>query len=200
MNTTAGAIDLRLYDDTPKHKENFLKLVKEHRYDSLLFHRVIKDFMIQGGDPDSKKAEPGITLGEGTLGYKLPAEITFPLHYHKRGAVAMAREGDETNPDFKSDACQFYIVWGKRFSTMDMERLTQRLDSASNSKMTFTPEQIKTYRKIGGSPHLDGAYTVFGEVIEGMEVVEEIQRTNTDDYDRPIDDVRIIKARVITSK
>ena len=200
IETTAGNIRIALHNETPAHRDNFVKLVNEQFYDSLLFHRVIKNFMIQGGDPDSKKAEPGITLGEGTLGYKLPAEITFPLHYHKRGAVAMAREGDETNPDFKSDACQFYIVWGKRFSSMDMERLTMRLDSASNGKMTFTPEQIKTYRKIGGSPHLDGAYTVFGEVIEGMEVVEEIQRTDTDDYDRPIDDVRIIKARVITSK
>jgi len=200
LETNYGSIRIALYNETPRHRDNFIKLVSEEFYDSLLFHRVIKHFMIQAGDPKSKNAEAGSYLGEGTLDYKLPAEITFPLHYHKRGAVAMAREGDEENPEFKSDACQFYIVWGKTFSSKDIEMFAQKLDSVSNGKMKFTDEQIKTYKKTGGSPHLDGAYTVFGEVTEGLNVVEKIQKTFTDDYDRPVEDIRIIRARITNSK
>lgn len=197
LETTHGSISIVLYNETPIHRDNFIKLVNEEFYDSLLFHRVIKYFMIQAGDPESKNAEPGTTLGEGTLDYKLPAEITFPLHCHKRGAVAMAREGDDANPDFKSDASQFYIVWGNTFSSKDMDMFAERLDSISNGKLAFTPEQLKAYRRTGGAPHLDGTYTVFGEVTEGLDVIEKIQKTYTDDYDRPVEDIRIIKARIV---
>lgn len=197
LETTHGNIRIALYNETPIHRDNFVKLVNEEFYDSLLFHRVIKYFMIQAGDPESKNAEPGETLGEGTLDYKLPAEITFPLHCHKRGAVAMARESDDVNPECKSDASQFYIVWGNTFSSKDMDMFAERLDSVSNGKLAFTPEQIKTYRKIGGAPHLDGTYTVFGEVTEGLNVIEEIQKTYTDDYDRPVENIRILKARIV---
>lgn len=199
METSHGNIRIALYDETPLHRDNFVKLVNEHFYDSLLFHRVIKYFMIQAGDPESKKAEPGAGLGEGTLKYKLPAEIV-PGLYHKRGAVAMAREADEQNPEFKSDACQFYIVWGNTFSSNDVDFFEQRLDSVSGGKFVMTPEMRNCYRKLGGSPHLDGTYTVFGEVVEGFDVVEKIQKEDTDDYDRPVMDVRILRMSMITGK
>lgn len=199
METTHGNIRIALYDETPLHRDNFIKLVDNHFYDSLLFHRVIKYFMIQAGDPDSRRAEPGITLGEGTLDYKLPAEIV-PGLYHKRGALAMAREADEQNPEFKSDACQFYIVWGNTFSSNDVDFFEQRLDSVSGGKFAMTQEMRDCYRKVGGSPHLDGTYTVFGEVVEGLDVVEVIQKEDTDDYDRPVSDVRILRMSMITGK
>lgn len=196
METSHGNIRIVLFDETPLHRDNFVKLVESHFYDSLLFHRVIKNFMIQAGDPDSKNAEPGITLGEGTLGYKLKAEIV-PGLYHKRGAVAMAREGDDQNPEYQSDACQFYIVWGKTFSSNDVDFFAEKLDSLTEGKHTMTPEMRTCYRKVGGSPHLDGAYTVFGEVVEGLDVVGKIQKADTDDYDRPVPDVRILRMSVI---
>lgn len=195
IETTHGNIRVALYDETPLHRDNFLKLVDEHFYDSLLFHRVIKSFMIQAGDPVSKHAEPGVSLGEGSLGYKLPAELV-PHLYHKRGALAMAREGDEQNPKFESDACQFYIVWGTTFSSKDVERFAERLDSMTSGSHTMTPAMRDCYRKVGGSPHLDGSYTVFGEVVEGLDVVGEIQKADTDDYDRPVSDIRILRMTV----
>jgi len=161
LETTEGNIRIQLYNETPRHRDNFLKLVGEHFYDSLLFHRVIPDFMIQGGDPDSRHAEPGALLGEGDLPYKLEPEIR-PEIRHKYGSVAAAREGDEENPERLSSACQFYIVTRKR-----------------------------------GTPHLDGAYTIFGEVTEGMDVANRIQRKIRDDDDRPVHDVRIVRATVI---
>ena len=193
IETTEGNIRIMLYDDTPVHRDNFLKLVDEHFYDSLLFHRVIKNFMIQAGDPKSKNAEPGETLGGGDLGYTLPAEIKATTHYHARGAVAMAREGDKVNPERRSSACQFYIVWGKTYSTKELEAIQEKVQANTNGQTSFTSEMFWTYRKRGGSPHLDGQYTVFGEVTEGLDVVEKIQKVFTDDYNRPVDDVRILR-------
>ena len=197
FETTEGNIRVMLYDDTPIHRANFLKLVNEQFYDSLLFHRVIKSFMIQGGDPTSKTAEPGTTLGTGELDYTLEPEFRTPKHYHRRGALAMAREGDRVNPERRSSGCQFYIVWGKTYSTKDLEAIQQRVKEATNGAADITPEMFWTYRKVGGTPHLDGQYTVFGEVTEGLDVVERIQKVYTDTYDRPVDDVRILHAKVI---
>ena len=210
LETTEGNITLMLYDDTPAHSNNFLRLVSEHFYDSLLFHRVIPNFMIQGGDPDSRHAESGVQLGEGDTGYTIEPEFFAdthqgsPLsthktlrHYHRRGVIAMAREGDDVNPERRSSGCQFYIVWGKTFSSQDLAKMQKRLDTQTNGQVVLTPEQIDTYRRIGGTPHLDGQYTVFGEVIGGLDVVDRIQHVFTDDYDRPVDDVRILRASVI---
>lgn len=196
MQTTAGNIRIELYNETPLHRDNFVRLVNEHFYDSLLFHRVIKSFMIQAGDPVSRHAQPGVFLGDSTLNYTIPAEIRTPQIYHKRGAVAMAREPDEVNPEQKSSSCQFYIVWGKRFSSQAIERVQERLDTIKGG-IKLTDEMISTYRKTGGTPHLDGTYTIFGEVTEGLDVIERIQAVMTDDDDRPVDDQRILKAIVV---
>ena len=196
MQTTAGNIRIELYNETPLHRDNFVRLVNEHFYDSLLFHRVIKSFMIQAGDPVSRHAQPGVFLGDSSLNYTIPAEIRTPQIYHKRGAVAMAREPDEVNPEQKSSSCQFYIVWGKRFSSQAIERIQERLDTIKGG-IKLTDEMISTYRKTGGTPHLDGTYTVFGEVTEGLDVIERIQAVMTDDDDRPVDDQRILKAIVV---
>ena len=199
METTEGNILLTLYDDTPLHRDNFLRLANEHFYDSLLFHRVIKNFMIQGGDPDSRHAEPGATLGEGEVGYTLEAELFDGngrlLHPHRRGALAMAREGDDVNPERRSSGCQFYIVWGTTFSSSELQTIGERLDAMTQHRVTMTPELQDLYRKTGGAPHLDGQYTVFGEVTEGLDVLKRIQQVFTDDYDRPVDDVRILRIR-----
>ena len=198
LETTAGKIVLTLFDDTPRHRDNFLKLVNEQFYDSLLFHRVIKNFMIQGGDPDSRHAEPGATLGEGDNGYTIEAEFFSPegrlLHPHRRGALASAREGDSENPERRSSGCQFYIVWGKTYATKQLYQIGDKVEAATNHRVTMTDELLDLYHDIGGVPHLDGQYTVFGEVAEGLEVVDAIQKAQTDDYDRPIDDIRIIRA------
>lgn len=195
VQTTLGDIRIELYDETPVHRDNFLKLARSHFYDSLLFHRVVRNFVVQAGDPGSKRAEPGQMLGGGTLDYRIPAEIRLPRLYHKRGAVAMAREADEANPGRESDACQFYIVWGKRHSTAVVDEQRQRLDTLGGGA-TMTDEMASTYRKVGGLPQLDGLYTVFGEVTEGLDVVERMLEADTDDYDRPLDDIRIIAVRV----
>ena len=201
LETTEGNIVLTLYDDTPQHRDNFLKLVNEQFYDSLLFHRVIKNFMIQGGDPTSRHAEPGATLGNGSLDYTIEAEFFDAdghlLHPHKRGAVAMAREGDRSNPERRSGGCQFYIVWGRTYSTQQLYQIGDKVEEQTDHHVTMTEELLDLYRKTGGSPHLDGQYTVFGEVTEGLDIVERIQQTMTDDYDRPINDIRILKAREI---
>lgn len=200
LETTAGNIRIALFDDTPIHRDNFLKLVNEHFYDSLLFHRVIKNFMIQTGDPTSRHAEPGVLLGAGDLGYTLQPEFRTPTHYHRRGAVAMAREGDRVNPRRESSACQFYIVWGKNYSTNELQAINEKVEAMTNGQAHLTSEMFWTYRKQGGSPHLDGQYTVFGEVVEGLDVVERIQRVFTDDYNRPVDDIRIIRATISAYK
>lgn len=204
LETTEGNILLTLYDDTPKHRDNFLRLVSEQFYDSLLFHRVIKGFMIQTGDPTSRHAQPGTLLGEGDVGYTLEPELYAPdgrlLHHHRRGVLAMAREGDNVNPLRRSSGSHFYIVWGKTYSTNDLKSIGERLDSMTQHKVVMTPEMMTLYRKTGGAPHLDGQYTVFGEVTEGLDVIERIQQVFTDDDDRPVDDVRIIRAILFGKK
>ena len=194
FETTEGNIRVMLYDDTPIHRDNFLKLVNEQFYDSLLFHRVIKSFMIQGGDPTSKTAEPGTTLGTGELDYTLEPEFRTPKHYHRRGALAMAREGDRVNPERRSSGCQFYIVWGKTYATQQLYQIGDKVEAATDHRVTMTDELLDLYHDVGGVPHLDGQYTVFGEVTEGLDVVDRIQKAQTDDYDRPIDDIRILRA------
>lgn len=197
MYTTAGNIDLLLYNETPAHRDNFVRLVEEAVYDSLLFHRVIKDFMIQGGDPVSKNAPRGAILGEGDLGYKVAAEIMPSLHFHKRGALAAAREGDDVNPEKASSASQFYIVWGQVFTAEQLQQMRDFYNRRTGDTIPLTPQQLEAYTTIGGTPHLDGGYTVFGEVVEGLDVVEAIQNVRCDAADRPLEDVRIIKMELL---
>ena len=196
FETTEGNIRMALYDETPLHRDNFLKLVKMHVYDSLLFHRVIKDFMIQSGDINSKNAKPGQRLGTGDFDYTQEPEFRLPQIIHRRGSVAMAREPDNVNPEMRSSACQFYIVWGKMFNDQMIEKVQERLDTMTNGRVKLTPEMIEVYKTVGGTPHLDGQYTVFGEVKEGLDVVERIQKTETDKYNRPLQDFRILRATV----
>ena len=230
IETTLGDIIVRLYDETPIHRDNFVKLVKEGYYDGTLFHRVIKDFMIQGGDPDSKGAPAGKMLGVGGPDYTLEAEIKDNL-YHKRGALAAARQGDEVNPERRSSGSQFYIVWGQVYKENQLNQLgkqirMQKVQDAFNAlakahreeimqmrrernraglqelqdqliaeaenkvgKQGLTDEQMQLYSTVGGTPHLDGQYTVFGEVEEGLNVVEQIQNTATGRADRPTNDI-----------
>ena len=197
MFTTAGVVDMRLYDETPAHRDNFVRLVKEQHYDSLLFHRVIKDFMIQGGDPVSKNAAQGELLGDGDLGYTVEAEFMPELHFHRRGALAAAREGDDVNPSKASSACQFYIVWGKVYTKEQLESYMEFYKQRTGKEMNVTPEQFEAYTTVGGTPHLDGGYTVFGEVVKGLEVIETIQNVKCDGNDRPLRDVRIIKMELV---
>ena len=197
FETTSGNFTIALYNDTPIHRDNFIKLVNEHFYDSLLFHRTIWEFMIQTGDPTSRTAKSGEKLGEGSVGYTLPAEIIYPKYFHRRGVVAAAREGDEKNPERKSDGSQFYIVWGKTYGGGMMERIRQRVRENTNPPIELALEHEDIYWEQGGSPHLDGQYTVFGEVIEGLQTINEIQLAETDENDRPVYDFRIIKAYIL---
>lgn len=190
LKTTFGDIVIALYDDTPAHKANFVKLVNEKFYDGVLFHRIIKGFMIQGGDPDSKTAKSGQRLGSGDVGYTIPAEFVAG-RIHKRGAVAAARMGDNVNPQKASSGCQFYIVDGTVYDKDKLNMLTQRTGK------TFTPEQVEAYTTIGGAPFLDGDYTVFGEVVKGMEIVDKIAEQQKDGADRPVEDIKIISATII---
>ena len=241
LETTMGNITVKLYNETPKHRDNFIKLVKEGTYDSTLFHRVIKNFMIQAGDPQSKTATDTTTLGNGDVGYTLPAEFN-PKFFHKKGALAAARLGDDVNPKKESSGCQFYIVTGRKFSEAQMISMENQLNDArlenvfnelgrkhmkeiykmrkagdndgllelqdsletqaraivaKEPALKFNREQIAAYTTVGGAPHLDGAYTVFGEVTDGMDVVDKIQAVKTNRADRPETDVRILKATVI---
>jgi len=192
INTTAGRIVVALYNETPQHRDNFLKLVREHYYDSTLFHRVIPAFMVQGGDPDSRKAADHTkALGQGGPGYTIPAEIDRRF-IHKKGALAAARLSDQVNPGKSSSGSQFYIVEGKSWTAAELDRLVQRkkaMNPAGN--YDYTPEQVQAYTSMGGAPHLDGEYTVFGEIIEGLDVVDAIAATPCDAMDRPMTDVRI---------
>jgi peptidylprolyl isomerase len=242
IETNKGDIIVGLYDDTPKHKANFLKLVKDGTYEGTLFHRVINEFMIQAGDPDSKTASKDQQLGSGDVGYTIPAEFVYPERFHKRGALAAARQGDQVNPKKESSGCQFYIVTGKVYNdstlvnfekrknynaleapfrqlvmqhvdeirdmqkkgdTKGLQELEQKLLAQAQEKVKgeaefkFTPAQVEAYTTIGGTPHLDGEYTVFGEVVEGMDVVDLIQQVATNEADRPIDDVVIKKMTVL---
>lgn len=196
LETTKGNIRIALYDETPQHRDNFLKLTKMGSYDSLLFHRVIKDFMIQSGDIFSKNAKPGQLLGMGDYDYTQEAEFRLPQLFHRRGMVAAAREGDQKNPERRSGASQFYIVWGKVYDDRRLDNIQLKLDSITQGEVKLTPEMREVYKTIGGAPHLDGQYTVFGEIVEGMDVVEAIQQVSTDKNDRPLDDIRILKATV----
>ena len=244
IKTTMGDITVALYNETPLHRDNFLKLVKEHYYDSLLFHRVIKNFMIQGGDGNSRHATPGQMLGSGDLDYTVPAEFVYPKYFHKRGALAAARTGDQVNPERASSASQFYIVTGQVYDqpTLDMmqermagqrkndifrslatanrqtivdlqsrgdtaalrsleQRLVAEMEEAyAKAPVALTAEQVNAYTTIGGTPHLDGQYTVYGEVVEGLDVVDRIQNVATGNADRPVQDVRIITMTVIEPK
>ena len=195
METNKGNIELKLYDATPLHRDNFKNLVEEGAFDSLLFHRVIKNFMIQGGDPDSKYAEPGALLGEGDRPYTIPAEFRLEEGiFHRRGAFAAAREGDDVNPEQRSSAMQFYIVWGKVFNDEELDYIQKRIDNYTDGRVKLTPEMREVYKSVGGTPHLDGQYTVFGEVVSGLDVVDAIQQSATDTNDRPLEDVRILRA------
>lgn len=248
ISTPKGDITLRLFDDTPKHRDNFLKLAEQGYFDGTLFHRVINGFMIQGGDPDSKGAAPGIELGNGGPGYNLPAEIT-PVHFHRRGMLAAAREDDKVNPQRLSDGSQFYIVQGKVFSQKDLDLVEKEQNSMTKQRIFvklmddprnltlrnqfFSPDakkdsahfrflldtlnqlidrefalegefrlteaQREAYTTVGGAPHLDGKYTIFGEVVEGMEVVDAIASEKTDKNDRPLSDIPIT-VKLITRK
>lgn len=240
IETPKGDIIVRLYDDTPKHRDNMLKLVEEGFYNGTLFHRVIKDFMVQGGDPDSKNAPKGKQLGAGGPDYTIEAEFT-PTHFHKRGALAAARLGDEVNPNKESSGSQFYIVLGEKYNQgqlkqmekqmkqnqvtitfndlvtyhkeeiMEMRRnrdraglqdMQERLmkeaqDICKANPVGLSEEQMEAYTTIGGTPHLDGQYTVFGEVTEGLDVVEKIQSVKTQRGDRPCEDIKILKTDVL---
>lgn len=187
--TSKGTIVVELYNETPLHRDNFLKLVKKKFYDSVLFHRVISGFMVQAGDPESKAAAPGMRYGSGGLKYKVPAEFK-PELFHSRGALAAARDN---NPEKASSSCQFYIVQGKKFKEEEL----RTLQAGMQSGRIFTDEQIKIYTTEGGSPHLDGNYTVFGRVIKGMDVVDQIAAVKRDNYDRPLEDIRIIRMRKV---
>lgn len=187
IETTMGKIKIELFADVPQHSENFLKLVKDGFYDSLLFHRVIPSFMIQGGDPDSKNALDGQMLGNGDVGYKIPAEFMVPKYYHKKGALAAARDN---NPEKASSGCQFYIVVGRTFTDQDLTTMEQR------GGFTYSEQAKKDYKTIGGTPHLDNGYTVFGQVVEGQEVVDAIAMTPRNASDRPNENVRILSMKI----
>jgi peptidyl-prolyl cis-trans isomerase B (cyclophilin B) len=184
ISTSFGDMKLLLYNETPAHRDNFIKLVKEGFYDSTLFHRVIETFMIQGGDPDSKNAESGQMLGNGGPGYTIPAEISSNL-IHKRGALSAARMGDNVNPMRESSGSQFYIVQGKKSTLKELEQIGKR------NGIEYTEEQIKEYEMNGGTPFLDMNYTVFGEVIEGFDVIDKIAAVKKGRADRPKEDIRM---------
>ncbi len=197
LKTSKGDIRIALYNETPLHRDNFIKLVKEGFYDGLLFHRVIYNFMIQAGDSASRNARPEQVLGDSPEGYKIAAEIRYPQLFHKRGAVAAAREADAANPERKSSASQFYIVYGRRFNDQMLDDEQRKLDRTTSGTVKLTPDVREAYKATGGTPHLDGQYTVFGEVIEGLDVVKEIDWADTDENARPKENIRIIKAEVI---
>lgn len=237
--TTEGPVTVLLYGDTPLHRDNFIKLAESGYYDGLLFHRVIKDFMVQAGDPDSRDAAPGKSLGSGDPGYTIPAEINYPKHYHKYGALAAARTGDAVNPERRSSGSQFYIVTGTKIPAAQLDVLEKRMadgpkqqywrelmkkhadeiralqqkgdreglealkqklieETESHVGQMSLPEQLKQdYTTIGGTPHLDNQYTVFGEVLNGMDTVEKIQNSETGRNDRPVNDIKILSTKVI---
>src|SRR5690349_3987902 len=198
LHTNYGDIVIRLSDSTPLHRDNFLKLVKTHYYDGILFHRVIKNFMIQAGDPDSKTATAGQPLGNGGPDYTVPAEFRATL-FHKKGVIAAARMGDRENPTKASSGSQFYITQGKVFTDAGLDSLeTYRLKGRK-----IPAAQREVYKTLGGTPHLDQNYTVYGEVMKGLEVIDAIAAVPTskgEDRDRPLEDVKIISAKLIKRK
>lgn len=191
IDTDKGKVKVKLYNDTPLHRDNFIKLINEGQYEGLLFHRVIKQFMVQAGDITSKDAPLDKKLGDGDLGYTIPAEIVYPKYFHKRGQLCAARTGDEQNPEKASSASQFYIVTGKHFTERELDKMEEE------KNMKLTPEQRKAYMIDGGAPHLDGSYTVFGEVIKGMQVIDKIQFVETDTNNRPAKNIKIKSMKVL---
>ncbi len=192
IETDMGKIKVKLYNDTPLHRDNFIKNVKEHLYDGLLFHRVIRQFMVQAGDIHSKDAPADKHLGDGDPDYTIPAEIVYPKHYHKAGALCAARTADEVNPKRESSASQFYIVTGKFFTSMELDKMEKE------KGMKFTDEERHSYMLEGGRPDLDGQYTVFGEVVDGLKSVFKIQmvETNSED-DRPLKNIKIKTMKIV---
>ena len=242
VKTTAGDFTVKLYNDTPAHRDNFIKLVEEKFYENTLFHRVIRDFMVQAGDPESKDAPKFSQLGTGGPGYTIPAEFVYPKYFHKRGALSAARQADQVNPERESSGSQFYVVTGKRYSMNELRDLEQKMSeneaqsvfdrlcaqnrdsifSLQNANdmdglmklqnelvakteeimkekgdFEFTPEQLSAYTSEGGTPFLDNQYTVFGEVIDGMKVIDKIEKVSTDVNNRPVRDVRILSMEII---
>jgi peptidyl-prolyl cis-trans isomerase B (cyclophilin B) len=187
IETNKGCIKIEVFNDVPQHAANFLKLAKEGFYDSLLFHRVIPSFMIQGGDPDSKRSVSKQMLGNGDVGYKVPAEFKLPTYYHKKGALAAARDN---NPEKASSGCQFYIVVGKIFTDADLNNMEQR------GHFKYSEQARTDYKTIGGTPHLDGDYTVYGQVVMGQEIVDAISLVPRDTNNRPNEDVRILNIKI----
>ena len=190
IKTTMGNITIELYNETQVHKENFIKLVKEKYYDGVLFHRVINEFMVQTGDPESKNATAGGSYGSGGPGYTIPAEI-IPKYFHKKGSLSAARTGDRANPMRRSSGSQFYLVTGKKYTNAELDSFEKRMNTV------FTAKQREVYTTIGGTPHLDAQYTVFGQVIKGIEVIDKIQTVETASGDRPVVDVKIISMRIV---
>ena len=196
FETTMGSFDMALFNETPLHRDNYLLLARIGYYDSVLVHRVIDNFVVQAGDPNSKNAQPGELVGDGEP-YKLPSEIRFPKLYHKRGMVNAAREGDETNPKRLSSGSQFAIMTCGPLNEGQVKRGQERIWAGTDSAVNLTKEIIDTYMEVGGSPHLDAQYTVFAEIVNGMDVVDKIQKVETDSFDRPVEDVRILRTKVI---
>ncbi len=190
FETDYGDMLIKLYDKTPLHRDNFIELAEEGFYDGLLFHRVIEEFMIQTGDPESKDAEPGEPLGRGGPDYTIEAEFREGL-FHKKGALAAARQGDQVNPEKRSSGSQFYIIQGRVFSNQELDQFEQRMGEK------FTEEQREAYTTIGGVPHLDNEYTVFGEVLEGLDIIDKIAEVETNPQDRPVEDIRLKSVEVI---
>lgn len=190
IETSVGIIRVALLDEAPIHRDNFLKLAESGHYEGTLFHRVINEFMIQGGDPDSKTAQPGQLLGNGDVPYSLAPEFLLPDYYHLRGALAAARESDDVNPEMRSSGSQFYIVTGKSFGPSSLNQERAKL---ADKGIEMTKEMYDDYLQYGGVPHLDGSYTVFGQVIEGMKVVNSIQKVKTDANDRPLEDIKVLR-------
>lgn len=189
--TSEGNIYIWLYDDTPLHRDNFLKLAKDGYYDKTKFHRIIKDFMIQAGDPNTKETSLKDQWGQGGPGYTIDAEIR-PEHYHKKGVIAAARMGDQANPQRASSGSQFYIVQGTKYNAQSLDYIEKQIrTSTKNMDFRFTDEMRRTYEEVGGAPHLDMQYTVFGEVIDGLEVVDKIASLQTGAQDKPVQDVEI---------
>lgn len=193
IDTDMGKIKVKLFNDTPQHRDNFIKNVKEKRYDGLLFHRVIKQFMIQAGDINSKDAPIEQHLGDGDLDYTIPAEIIYPKYFHKRGMLCAARTPDEENPEKASSASQFYVVTGKFYTEMELDKMEKA------EGKTFTPEERQAYMLEGGTPHLDNKYTVFGEVVSGMKVADKIQFAPVNEDERPLKNIKI-KTMTIVKK
>lgn len=191
IDTDMGKVKVKLFNDTPKHRDNFIKNVNEKLYDGLLFHRVIKQFMIQAGDVNSKDAPMDKHLGDGDLDYTIPAEIVYPKYFHKAGMLCAARTGDDVNPERASSATQFYIVTGKFFTEMELEKMEKE------KNITLTLEQKQAYMLEGGAPHLDGKYTIFGEVISGMKTVMKIQLVETNEDDRPLKNIKIKSMKIV---